>query len=96
MGRPLGAAGRGLGPPASGAAGCGLEPLALERQGASCWPRRKAGEPGIVLWMSAGPRPPVQPLAQLSHRVARGEETVLQARQRRDPDLKVSHPLHRA
>ena len=46
----------------------------------TCWPRWKAGEPGVVLRTSALPTsamPPMQPRAELSQHVARGEETAM-------------------
>ena len=57
------------------------------------------GEPGVTLLMSARPKsvaPPVQPRAQLSQRVVRGEEATFQTGQGRDPNSKMLSQLHSA
>ena len=59
----------------------------------------KAGEPGVKLPVSPGPKsagPPVQPRVQLSQRDARGDEIILQSRQGFEPKSKVPHELHSA
>ena len=58
-----------------------------------------AGEPGVTLPVSAGPKSdywPKNPSAQLAQREARIGDTIPQSRQSLEPNSKVPHVLHRA